>query len=264
MLVVAWRWVQKQFGRETTAAKLALVSIFLHPAVIFLTVPYTETIALTCLFGCLWCWEDRKLFGLFLFVLCGALIRPTGMFLAPIAVMYWVVELFQNRASLSREFIFKSSVFTRTLATGMAVVSAFGLLMWLHAVKVGDPLSFLKFRYHWKEESGFANFAPLFQFDLGQNFMHMLLAWCMLIGSYVLWKERRVFEALICATSMLVFIYQDKWGDLARYSYAAIPAWMCLFRVTSAKPVALVGLSVFAGVWATLNMVRWYLRMWVG
>lgn len=77
LVVVSWLYLEREFGRGSEAAKLALLGIFLHPAALFLFVPYTEAQSLVWFFALLWFWPGRRYGWMFFCSLALSLTRPS-------------------------------------------------------------------------------------------------------------------------------------------------------------------------------------------
>ena|GEM_PF-706096 len=81
MAFLAYRWS----AAAGLAAKESLVSLLVHPAWVFLLIPYSESVYLCCLFGLLLAWQQKSALAFFVSAFLLGLCRPTGLFLIPAA-----------------------------------------------------------------------------------------------------------------------------------------------------------------------------------
>lgn len=81
MAFLAYRWS----AAAGLPAKESLVSLLVHPAWVFLLIPYSESVYLCCLFGLLLAWQQKCALAFFVSAFLLGLCRPTGLFLLPAA-----------------------------------------------------------------------------------------------------------------------------------------------------------------------------------
>jgi hypothetical protein len=278
MVYLLYRWCRA----EKLVPDTALLSLVLHPAWVFLLVPYGETVYLSCLFFLLIAWQKKHAGMFFAGALLLGLSRPTGLFLLPAAGLTMVPLILEGLQTVRRgqsklrkildlgalQRLVSDKVFT----THMRVL-CFGILGSLTAIlvvalvmhlSVGDWFAFYSYRSMWKEDPGFHNFLPVVKLTFGSNFPRLFVVWFALWGCFLLFRSRRIFEGSLCAVSILLPLYQSKMGDMVRYSLCAAPAWIMFARsLESRRGVQLLffGISAMFGVFFC---VRWLARGWVG
>ena len=269
----AFNW-SKQVGFSPRESLLALL---LHPALVFLFVPYTESLYLLCFFGLLLAWNKKNsLAFLGLSYLLG-LCRPTGLFLIPAAAITLPMLALQSLRSSSQPVSFSTSTFRtllsepefkkslQLLVLGVAGAAAalVSIAVVMH-VSVGDWYAFYRYRSLWKEEPGFNNLLAFLNLDFGQNTSRILVSWAAFWGCWLLFKSKRTFEGALCLVAILLPAYQGKMGDIIRYSMGAAPAWMILVERYKTSRLWLMTFIAFSSALGFQFLFKWVERAWPG
>ncbi len=269
----AFNW-SKQVGFSPRESLLALL---LHPALVFLFVPYTESLYLLCFFGLLLAWNQKNsLAFLGLSYLLG-LCRPTGLFLIPAAAITLPMLALQSLRSSSQPVSFSTSTFRtllsepefkkslQLLVLGVAGAAAalVSIAVVMH-VSVGDWYAFYRYRSLWKEEPGFNNLLAFLNLDFGQNTSRILVSWAAFWGCWLLFKSKRTFEGALCLVAILLPAYQGKMGDIIRYSMGAAPAWMILVERYKNSRLWLMTFIAFSSALGFQFLFKWVERVWPG
>jgi len=273
MFFLVWAWAKAQ----SLCPRESLMALLLHPAAVFLLVPYTESLYLCCLFGLFIAWSRKHTAGVFVCALLLGLCRPTGLFILPAAALTLLVQsvsmakrhapsLRSGVAALSaglRDPQFRDSNRCLVFAC-LGATSALLLVALVMHVSVSDWFAFYRYRSLWKEEPGWSNFRSFLNLDLGFRFPRVLTGWLAVVGCALLLRRGRVFEACVSLMSVMLPVYQGKIPDIIRYTLGAAPAWIILYEhLKTMRPVQwlLAGFSVST---LLLLMQAWLQRQWVG
>jgi hypothetical protein len=273
MAYLSFRWA----GQVGFAPKESLLAILLHPAFIFLFVPYTESLYLLCLFALLIAWNKRNSFVFFAAAYALGLCRPTGLFLIPAAGITLLVLASQalhssaklNSFSVSglrsvcNDVEFKGLLKLLFVGVLGALAALLTIALVMH-VSVGDWYAFYRYRSLWKEEPGLKNILSFLNLDFGQNTPRILVGWASLWGCWLLFKSKRVFEGALCLVAILLPAYQGKMGDIIRYTMGAAPAWMILIHRYKNSPVFLTSFTALSAALGFQYMAKWLERVWPG
>ncbi|MEY4066165.1 MAG: Mannosyltransferase [Pseudomonadota bacterium] len=269
----AFNWA-KQVGFSPQESLLALL---LHPALVFLFIPYTESLYLFCFFGLLLAWNKKNSLAFFGLSYLLGLCRPTGLFLIPAAAITLPVLALQVLRSSSQpvspsisilrtlwyEPEFKKSTQMLVLGVAGAVAALLSIAIIMH-LSVGDWYAFYRYRILWKEEPGFRNILSFLNLDFGQNTSRILVSWAAFWGCWLLFKSKRIFEGALCLLAILLPAYQGKMGDIIRYSMGAAPAWMILVERYKNSRLWLITFIAFSSALGFHFLVRWVARVWPG
>ena len=278
MVLLTYRW-------SSTAGfspKESVLALLMHPAWIFLVVPYSETVYLCCLFALLIAWQQENRFLFFVSAFLLGLCRPTGLFLVPAACLtigYYLLQAFfttQHPLSLqSLPMNIKAMIALTKEPTWQAPIkllcygivgslAAFGVMALIMHVSVGDWFAFYRYRTLWKEEPGLRNVLAALNLDFGSQTPRILVTWVAVLGSALLVRSGRVFEGMLCAAAMLLPVYQGKMGDIIRFSLGAAPAWLMFAEKLKERRTLHL---IFIGTSAAYGVVfcyQWIARSWVG
>lgn len=273
MVYAATRWAQ-QVG---FSPKDSLLTLLLHPALVFLFVPYTEALYLLCFFALLMAWNNKNTFAFLGAAYLLGLCRPTGLFLIPAAGLTLAALAVQTlRAAahpisfsrstlllLSKDNDFKKSFELLLFGVAGATAALATIALVMH-VSVGDWYAFYRYRTLWKEEPGLKNILSFLNLDFGQNTGRIVVSWLAFWGCWLLFKSKRIFEGSLCLVSILLPVYQGKMGDIIRYSMGAAPAWMILVERYKHKHWWMMTFIAFNVALGFQFLFRWIGREWPG
>ncbi|MEY4066160.1 MAG: Mannosyltransferase, partial [Pseudomonadota bacterium] len=257
--------------------KVSLVTLLLHPAFVFLFVPYTESLYLLLLFLLMLSWQKKSSIGFLLLSLWIGLCRPTGLFLMP-AAFFTLLILFYREVRSHWGETRSLSKLAATLGTNDALITHVKLLVLgiagsltalltvavVMKISVDDWFAFYRYRNLWKEVRGIGNFLPFVQLDFGMHTGRVLVVWLSIWGCWLLLKSGRIFEAVFCVLSLLLPIYQGKMGDIVRYALGAAPAWMFLTAERQAGRRRLLFVTAISVGIGMQLLEKWIQRTWVG
>jgi hypothetical protein len=286
MAYLAFKWS----AAAGLSPKESTLSLFLHPAWIFLVIPYSESLYLCCLFALFLAWQSENKLAFFASAFFLGLCRPTGLFLLPatgLTLLYYTFEActrFKDARSLNqaahisttkptwREAIFHACINDATfkqrftlLCTGVAAsLIALGTVALVMHVSVGDWFAFYRYRSLWKEEPSVRYFLTALNLDFGSQTPRILATWAALWGTALLLRTGRIFEGSLCAVSILLPVYQGKLGDIIRYTLGAAPAWMVLSEHLKSRPTIRLAFIAAGCAYGVVLCSRWLSRGWVG
>lgn len=282
MAFLAYRWSTA----AGLAAKESLLSLLVHPAWVFLLIPYSESVYLCCLFALLLAWQQKNAPAFFVGAFLLGLCRPTGLFLIPAAGLTLGVYLFQafkqvriesaaageahrkqNLNSLFAKLWANPSLKTNFILLCSGVAGAFaalGAVALVMHLSVGDWYAFYRYRSLWKEEPSFRYFLSALNLDFGSQTPRILATWAALWGSALLLRSGRIFEGMLCTVSILLPVYQGKMGDIIRYTLGAAPAWMMLSEQLKEKRSLQLAFVASCAAYGVVLCYRWLARDWVG
>lgn len=273
MTYLIYQWSQLQ----QFSAKESLLAVLLHPALVFLMVPYTESLYLCCLFALLLSWHKKNtplfFFGALLLGLC----RPTGLFLLPAAGITLLhcgyISLKKNNrpftlrpqtlSALIADPDFKNCFIRLTVGIAGALL-ALVLVAVVMQISVGDWFAFYRYRSLWNEKPGLNNLIDFLNIDYGSRLPRFVVTWLVVWGSYLLARSGRFFEGMLCLFSILLPAYQGKMGDIIRYSLGAAPAWIMVYDRCKNSRLAQMVLVAFSISTAMLLLHAWLQRGWAG
>lgn len=276
--LVAMAYCVFQWAKDVGfSPKESLLNLLLHPALVFLMVPYTESLYLLCLFGLLLAWNRKNIWGFMASAYLLGLCRPTGLFLIPASGITLAVLAFQALRQKSARILFSFNT-VQTLFDDAEFKSTFRMLVLgvvasgaalltialvMH-LSVGDWFAFYRYRGLWKEEPSVANLLKFLNLDFGMHTARILVSWAALWGCVLLLKSKRTFEGVFCLVSILLPAYQGKMGDIIRYTMGAAPAWIILserYKASRAWTMTFIAFSSSIGVYM---ISKWLNNLWAG
>jgi hypothetical protein len=258
MVLLTYRW-------SSTAGfspKESVLALLMHPAWIFLLVPYSETVYLCCLFALLISWQQRNKWLFFVCAFLLGLCRPTGLFLIPAACLtvgYCFLQAFFSTQKPDWQAPIK------LLCYGvLGSLAAFGVLALIMHVSVGDWFAFYRYRTLWNEEPSLRNVLAAMNLDYGSQAPRVLAVWVALFGSALLIRSGRVFEGMLCAVAILLPVYQGKMPDIIRFSLGAAPAWLMIAEKLKERRTLHLFFIAASCSYGVVLCYQWIARTWVG
>ena len=265
-----------------------LLSLMLHPAGLFLHIPYTEALFLAillCLSALLiktTCANPElptpSRFELLNFMGLGilaGLVRPTGLFLIPAFCMHAAFSVISQKnfaasgfsVRVLQEKISKNASVKIATAVSLGVGLGIFLFMGLLQVSIGEPFAFRTYRAAgWHEVPSMLNIVKLLWPELGgmSTFIDLFLL-CSLAVSAAVWRFKTFRPlALFGLISILVPVFYGKHGDMIRYSIALVPGWFFFFMWLRRKPILLSIVVMLFSYQGLLLWQNWLERKWVG
>jgi hypothetical protein len=257
--------------------KESLLNLLLHPAFVFLMVPYTESLYLLCLFSLLIAWNKKSTLGFAASAYLLGLCRPTGLFVIPaggITIAVFALQAMRQKDRRSSDSLnvirmvfedaqFKSSF--KMLVFGiLASAAALASIALVMEQSVGDWYAFYRYRGLWKEEPSLGNLFKFLNFDFGMNTARILVSWAAIWGCVLLLKSKRTFEGVLCLVSILLPAYQGKMGDIIRYTMGAAPAWIILSERYKESRVWTMTFMAFSSSVGIYMLSKWLNNLWAG
>jgi len=257
MVLLMYRWS----SAAGFSPKESVLALLMHPAWIFLVVPYSETVYLCCLFALLISWQQRNRFLFFVSAFLLGLCRPTGLFLIPAA--FATVGYYLLQAKLTKDTTWQAPI--KLLCYGVVgSLAAFGVLAVVMHVSVGDWFAFYRYRTLWKEDPGLGNVLAALNLDYGSQTPRILVTWVAVVGSAMLMRSGRVFEGMLCAAAILLPVHQGKMGDIIRFSLGAAPAWLMVAeKLKERRTLHLIFIGT-SSAYGVMLCYQWISRGWVG
>ena len=130
---------------DEDGARRAVWLVLVHPATVFFSAFYPESLFLACTAGAFVCLERGRMLGAGLLGAAAAFARPAGMFLLPALALQ---ALHRNQWRLDPRLAFRG-LWLLLIPAALA-----GFMLILRA-QVGDPLAFLRAQGGWDREAAF-------------------------------------------------------------------------------------------------------------
>ena len=249
---------------DEDGARRAIWLVLVHPATVFFSAFYPESLFLACTAGAFVCVDRGRMLGAGVLGAAAALARPTGIFLFPALALQ---ALFQNQWRLNLRLAVRGLPL-------LLVPAALGAFMLILRAKVGDPLAFLRTQGGWARGSAFplaTLIRDLWRLDLARlapGFwpwaypIDIVASVGLLIVGVAAWRSGPG-HALFALLVVLAALASGRTLSVARFS-ATVPAlYLVLARVT-ARPAVERPVLVLSASLAALYTVLFARGYWAG
>lgn len=254
-------------SHDETISLAAVLFLCASPFSLFFHAPFTESLFLF-LAACLFLATGKRAWVAVGF--CIALlsvIRPNGIFLAVVPVVFYINDMIRRRSFSWRKA-------SRILWLGLALLPYFGWF-WYNYAKTGDPFFFYTMQQRWfagESMAGnlFHNLGALFRFsELQWHSFHSsrIDALVMAVSIVILAAGARRLKGMETAYAAAILVIPLISKDLMSYSRYAVAAWplfliIATWSVNRKWPAAtILILSVIGQLLLTVRLVNWE---WVG
>ena len=242
-----------------------ILFFILQPTLVFFLFSYTEALFLILYLILILKMDEpqksyQNLMILFLLSFLLALTRPTGLFLAPAALLYGFLIRHQDNFQTQCKNL---------LAIILGPVLAISFFAFILYVYVDEPFSMFTLRsVGWEESTSISNFINFFlpypypykSYNLIRHIITFLTLW----GTYLVWKKKDYF-AFCCSLFFIILpMVQGKMNDIVRYSIVCVPAWFMIYTVIRKKPILLMMVTMLFSMGGFLNFLHWFQQRWVG